>query len=93
MLESLVPPWCCDYTARASLPRTKTDRGAGLSSCRVTSDAGQGCVIGVTEPANVEVPAPIATRMQVWPDVWHWLESGTSETNASVFEWSVEPPW
>lgn len=48
---------------------------------------------GVTEPANVEVPAPIATRMQVWPDVWNWLESGTSETNASVFEWSVEPPW
>lgn len=31
---------------------------------------------GVTEPANVEVPAPIATRMQVWPDAWHWLAPG-----------------
>ena len=46
---------------------------------------------GVTEPETVSIPPPLTTRMQYWPDAWHWLGPGTNSTNASLFEWALEP--
>lgn len=46
---------------------------------------------GLTEPAMVEVPMPLKTHVQVWPDAWHWLKAGAGFTNAEVFTWSVAP--
>ena len=46
---------------------------------------------GVSSPATVEIPEPLGTRVQVWPDAWHWLAAGAAETNADLFDWAVEP--
>lgn len=46
---------------------------------------------GVTEPVNVTIPPPLTTRSQFWPDAWHWLGAGTTSTNASLFDWALEP--
>lgn len=46
---------------------------------------------GVSDPATVEIPMPIKTFVQVWPDAWHWIKGGTGLSNAEVFTWSVAP--
>lgn len=44
---------------------------------------------GVT--ANVVIPDPLKTTVQIWPDAWHWLGAGASLTNAELFEWAADP--
>lgn len=46
---------------------------------------------GITTPATIDLPVPLHTHVQVWPDAWHWLGAGTQATNADLFEWAVEP--
>jgi hypothetical protein len=46
---------------------------------------------GITTPAMIDLPVPLETHVQVWPDAWHWLGAGTDATNAGLFEWAVEP--
>lgn len=46
---------------------------------------------GVTSPAMLDLPIPLRTHVQVWPNAWHWLGAGTTVTNAELLEWAVEP--
>jgi len=46
---------------------------------------------GVTEPADLVIPQPSRTYVQVWPAAWHWLAAGTEFSNTDVYDWAVEP--
>lgn len=46
---------------------------------------------GVSSPDPVEIPEPLDTYVQVWPDAWHWLGADTEATNAELFAWAVDP--
>ena len=46
---------------------------------------------GVSQPADIVVPDPLKTYVQIWPAGWHWLGEGASVTNAELYEWAADP--
>jgi glycine/D-amino acid oxidase-like deaminating enzyme len=40
---------------------------------------------------GVEIPRPLKTHIQVWPNGWYWLRAGSPFTNAEIAGWAVEP--
>lgn len=46
---------------------------------------------GLTAPSSVDVPMPVRTHYQYWPDAWHWIRAGADVTNQQVFDWAAIP--
>jgi hypothetical protein len=46
---------------------------------------------GVSVPANVSIPKPLKTYVQIWPAGWHYLRSGATHSNADIAAWSLNP--
>ena len=36
---------------------------------------------GASTPATVNIPKPLKTHVQIWPDAWHWLTASATITN------------
>jgi hypothetical protein len=40
---------------------------------------------------KANIPKPLNTHFQVWPNAWYWLKAGTQFTNSDVADWALEP--
>ncbi|MGR9073771.1 MAG: FAD-dependent oxidoreductase, partial [Gammaproteobacteria bacterium] len=39
----------------------------------------------------IEIPKPLKTFVQVWPDAWYWLKAGSPYSNCDIADWAVKP--
>ncbi|HNN93349.1 MAG TPA: FAD-dependent oxidoreductase [Pseudomonadota bacterium] len=46
---------------------------------------------GASTPATVNIPKPLKTHVQIWPDAWHWLTASATITNKDLANWAVQP--
>jgi glycine/D-amino acid oxidase-like deaminating enzyme len=40
---------------------------------------------------TIEVPRPLKTHVQVWPNAWYWQRAGSRFSNVDIAEWAVKP--
>ena len=41
--------------------------------------------------AGVNIPKPLQTTVQVWPNAWYWLRAGSTYTNSQLATWAIDP--
>jgi glycine/D-amino acid oxidase-like deaminating enzyme len=40
---------------------------------------------------KAEIPKPLKTYVQIWPDAWYWLKAGSRFSNADIAKWAINP--
>jgi hypothetical protein len=77
---------CVDHwekLAKTSMKAVEQEIHQGLTQIFQHNDA--------SLPADVEIPQPLKTHVQIWPAAWHFLRAGATHSNEEIAEWSLEP--
>ncbi|MBC7660897.1 MAG: FAD-dependent oxidoreductase [Chitinophagaceae bacterium] len=79
-------PRCVEFwenTAKVSMAKVEEEIHRGLEHIFNNN--------GIAVPNHVDIPKPLKTHVQIWPDAWHWLRAGSTFTNKDIAEWALNP--